>query len=253
MALSLEARTRNLVAQFPDYVRSFNQAPAFNDLQLQAHLDTLSLRARLGSASAAAGSEEFAESLRHTLEMWRMNVRGARLVAPLAFHAALRRCSDDLVLLEEKHLADQALDSTAVAATLWAVIDRMRITDTGARLVACTKALHHLLPELVVPMDRQFTGAFFGWNNQAWQKMEERSFRTAFAVFADIARRAGPAQYVGAGWNTNPTKVIDNAIVGFCRTNALDKASYEKAVIARAKELGIYEEAIGDTKGGDDG
>ena len=71
-------------------------------------------------------------------------------------------------------------------------------------------------------------------------------------MFADIARRVGPAQYVGTGWNTNPTKVIDNAIVGFCRANALDKSSYEKTVIARAKELRFYEEAIGDSNGRDD-
>lgn len=54
MALSLEARTRNLIARFADYVLAFGATPAFNDEQLRAHVETLALRAQLGSAQAAA-------------------------------------------------------------------------------------------------------------------------------------------------------------------------------------------------------
>src|SRR6478736_2756414 len=103
------------------------------------------------------------------------------------------------------------MDAAATAERLWLLIDRLRITDTGVRLVASTKALHHLLPNLVVPMDRQFTGAFFDWNTHHWQKKEERIFKSAFVVFREIAMKAKPNQYVGSGWNTGPAKVVDNA------------------------------------------
>ena len=80
VALSVEARTRSLIARFPDYVRAFDSAPAFNNEQLQAHLETLALRAQCGSAARAAGNPDFVSSLRRTLELWRMNSRGAKLV-----------------------------------------------------------------------------------------------------------------------------------------------------------------------------
>ncbi len=52
----------------------------------------------------------------------------------------------------------------------------------------------------------------------------------------------------GAGWNTGAAKVIDNAIVGCCRETQLDRASQEKAVIARGKELCIYDEIVTEAK-----
>lgn len=91
-------------------------------------------------------------------------------------------------------------------------------------------------------MDRQFTGAFFDWHTHDWQKREERIFKSAFVVFREIAKKANSSQYVGTGWNTGPAKVVDNAIVGYCRATLLDRASKEKAIIARAKELGIYDQ-----------
>jgi hypothetical protein len=235
VALSLQGQTRNLIARFADYLRAFGAAPAFNDDQLRAHFDTLGLRSQLGSAVAAANDPEFAKALWRTLELWRMNSRGAKLAALPDFQASLQRCAGDLSQFEGVHLEAETLDAAVVAERVWALIERMRITATGVRLVACTKALHHLLPDLIVPMDRQFTGAFFGWNTHDWQAKEERSFKAAFVVFAEIARNTHPSQYVGTGWNTNPAKVIDNALVGYCREHLLDDAS----LLARAKELGI--------------
>ena len=248
MPNSVQARANNLVVRFADYVRAFDASPAFNNTQLAAHVETLALRSQLGSVRTAAKSPEFAASLRRTLEAWRMNTRRAKLVEARAFHAALELCADDMAGLENEQLELDTLNASLVADKVWNLIDRMRITETRARLVTCTKALHHLLPNLVVPMDRQFTGAFFGWTNQAWQVNQEGSFKTAFLLFADIARRASPSQFVGSGWNTNSTKVVDNAIVGFCRRHKLDSSSYENAVIARAKELGIYDQIVDDMK-----
>ena len=146
----------------------------------------------------------------------------------------------EIGVLDDERLDAETLSTTKTGDSIWRLIERLRISATGAPLVATTKALHHLLPNLVVPMDRQFTGAFFNWNNQAWQKNHEQSFKAAFLAFAKIARSAKPAQYVGLGWNTSPTKVIDNAIVAYCQQNLLDQASYEKAIIAQAKKRGIY-------------
>ena len=80
-----------------------------------------------------------------------------------------------------------------------------------------TKTLHHLLPDLVVPFDRMYTQAFFNWHNPEVQYGQSERFRESFTVFNRVARATNPSQYVGGGWNSSQTKVIDNAIIGMLR------------------------------------
>jgi hypothetical protein len=94
--------------------------------------------------------------------------------------------------------------------------------ENKARIVAGTKTLHHLLPELVVPMDRAWTGLFFQLHAPEWQDLDNqrRTFRRVYSQFADLARRVQPQQYVtGARWRTSRTKILDNALIGFCKVD----------------------------------
>jgi hypothetical protein len=101
-----------------------------------------------------------------------------------------------------------------VSGRIMRVIQSLEIVDNKATLVPCTKALHHLLPDLVVPINREYTQAFFGWHNPEFQRRQSECFAQAFAAFVDIARDTNPQQYVrGEGWHTSRTKVIDNALV----------------------------------------
>ena len=251
MPSSIEARTRNLILKFGEYIQAFADAPAFNNAQLDSHLATVALRSRLGSAGAAACSPEFASLLYKTLELWRMNVRRARLAPFPTFQASLQRSAGAIATLESASIEDDRLNAVEISNELWRLMDGLRITETRVRLVAATKALHHLLPNLVVPMDRQFTGAFFDWNTNDWQAKEEHSFKGGYAVFSDIARRVMPSRFVGSGWNTSPSKVLDNAVVGYCRVHLIDTGSRTKAIIARAKELGILDEITARAKAPD--
>jgi hypothetical protein len=118
---------------------------------------------------------------------------------------------------------------------LWGLINQLRLTTdeskkkTGdniqtagnkkekSRLVSGSKALHLLLPDLVVPIDRQYTGAFLYRYSDEFDKKEEReTFRIAFAAFHQIANAASPESYVGTQEvHTTRTKVIDNGIIAF--------------------------------------
>src|SRR5690348_12200925 len=58
-------------------------------------------------------------------------------------------------------------------------------------------------------------------NLPEWQDpgSQRRIFLRAYAHFAAIAQQAHPGQYVTArGWRTSPSKIIDNALIGFCKT-----------------------------------
>lgn len=87
-----------------------------------------------------------------------------------------------------------------------------RLVENQARKVALTKTLHHLLPDLMVPMDRACTETFLGRYTAEFQNSLRKIFLDAFSSVAwsvDLAAHLG-------GWNSSITKVIDNAVVGYC-------------------------------------
>lgn len=142
-----------------------------------------------------------------------------------------RVTSIKIAKLDDILIDDPALDINQTARQLWNVIDALPIVDNIAKLVPCTKALHHLLPELVVPIDREYTRTFFGLYAPEFQGQftgSQRSiFTDMFLAFARIARAARVNVFVGTGepWRTSRSKVIDNAVVGFCLAEKLAKPS----------------------------
>ena len=148
-----------------------------------------------------------------TLDAWNMNQRGARLVSKDEFIRVFRECEESIVGLESVTISD--IDSETSAGRLWDTIAQLRLSKTKSQIVAVSKALHQLPPDLVPPIDRGYTAPFFSYH--VAQLQENGSvFKYMMPRFAEIARRVNLMQYVGRSeWATNTTKVMDNAIVGF--------------------------------------
>ena len=108
---------------------------------------------------------------------------------------------------------------------LGTLIDTMKVVSNRARLVAGTKTLHHLLPDLVPPMDRAWTGVFFGFTPLDFQNHQEEILSVAFVGFAAAAAVAKPSRLVGNGWRTSLSKVVDNAMIGYCKESGIGPAS----------------------------
>ncbi len=222
----INRRIYKLIANFEKYLLAFDNDPPFKKPgQLNSHVQTIRLRRQLGTVRAAVGSGEFLRSLRATLQAWGIGSRLSRLVDLDAFAEAFRQQVDKIGALEGASLDQPGLELEAVVQSLWTVVDGLDVVENQARLVAGTKALHHLLPELIVPVDREFTGTFFGWQRPEFQYQQAKVFRYAFETFRAVATNVNPAQYVGSGWRTSPTKIIDNALVAFCRVEKLPRPS----------------------------
>jgi hypothetical protein len=143
-----------------------------------------------------------------------MNARAARLKPFLSFVAALQAKASEITELDSIVIDQPDMDVPWVAQRLGQLVKTLAVADNKATVVAGTKALHHLLPDLVVPMDRRFTQTFFGWDNGRFQHLPEECLAEALRCFAQVAQAVHPAQYVGGGWYTSRTKIIDNAVVG---------------------------------------
>lgn len=211
--------TSLLVEKFPSWLSYFESHVPFRRFgQLEYHREAIERRFELGSASGAVTDERFQRALYRTLQAWGIGSRGSRLKPFEEFSAILSRQQQAVIRFENLVLDDPLLDVSATTDALWALMSELPIVENAAILVPVTKALHHVLPDLIVPMDREYTQMFFGWQNPQFQYGQRDCFSEAFRTFANVARAVEPSQFVNRGWNSSRTKVIDNALIGLLRT-----------------------------------
>ena len=135
-----------------------------------------------------------------------------------AFSQSLHDHAKAIVALKHNRLRNLRNEDATVGE-----IDRiirgleLGISGPNSRLVVSTKALHHLLPELVAPIDREYTLRFF-YSTKTPSKLESRFVEIA-PWLSEFASRN--ADYIRErvesenSWHTSSSKVVDNAIIGF--------------------------------------
>jgi hypothetical protein len=185
------------------------------------HQRVIALRRQLGSAERALASDVFLQQLHRLLRAWGMASRGARLAELERFQASLRREAEAICRLEPFTIAAPEATFADVIPRISAIIQALDINDNHTTVVVGTKALHHLLPDLIPPMDRAYTGTFFAWPKPYFQARQAEILREGLTVCNQVARACHPDRLVGAGWRTSAAKILDNAIVAYCRVEHL--------------------------------
>lgn len=204
-----------LIKNFPFFLEYYKDYCPFTKTgQFEFHRETIQKRRELGSVKAALKDMDYLKSLYRTLRAWGIGSRRSKLRPFNNFTDALNDISPDICELDGLKLDKIEIETDTVNQKIWNIIENMHIVDNIATLVPCSKTLHHILPDLIVPMDREYTQVFFGWRNPQFQYGQETCFKEAFKSFEYVSRETNPKQYVGSGWNTSLSKVIDNAIVG---------------------------------------
>jgi hypothetical protein len=216
----MHSRVTELSATFDQFVTAFASRELFTGPSLYFHKKTLAIRASHCSAVEAIQDERFFEYLYATLTAWGMHRMG-QSHAKLADLDQIRDSFVDRAAaigeIESLRLRDLSTnDAKDVGAKLWAIIEGLRVSTSETRIVACSKAVHHLLPLLLPPIDREYTLRFF-YNHKTISRGDRATFLEIFPCFQEIAATQGDhlAELVGQGMNTSETKVIDNAIVGY--------------------------------------
>lgn len=214
----VQQRIEELCRNTDMYLEVFENACPFNSLQLRLHVQTINLRRELSNVGAAIRNDDFIRSLWRTLKAWRLNARGARLLPLEEFRQAFLDHERKISRWDGIRIDDENLQLEEVAKDLWELIDEVRVSEVDNPIVSGSKALHHLLPELIPPIDREYTRPFFIFWMQYFQNKPNRVFPYIWEKFALIARRVNLRQYVAqTRWCTSITKVLDNAIIGYCK------------------------------------
>jgi len=229
-----DERIRDLMQNLPKYVAAFAQRQSrpetavFTKEQVRCHKVTLRRLDAVGLGGVLSPREtEFYELLYAALKSWGMDQRAAKLVAVDNLRGSILANADSIAELQGLRLRDlDAPSATAVAGQLASLMQRLRVSDSGTRMVAFSKALHHLLPRLVPPMDREYTLWFFYAPRDPTSGIDDL-FTDVFRGCARIAaanRDALPGLVGGCDdlgscvLDTSESKLIDNAIVEYVQS-----------------------------------
>lgn len=216
----MEERCDRLISGFDEYIREFELADPFTGPSLHFHLRTIGVLRQHAVASHALSDAEWCELLYATLTSWGMHRMGktwTKLRDLSEIEASFREQRESIEEVQDLRLSQLLPSEVAeVASALWGVMDRLQVGVQETKLVANSKALHHLLPELTPPIDRQYTLRFF-YNNTNINRAEGILFREMYKQFHRIAQAVAPKfpSLLGRGMHTSETKIIDNAIVGY--------------------------------------
>jgi len=220
----VQYRIEELCRNTQMYLNVFKNACPFNSRQLRLHVQTINLRRELGNVGTALRNDNFITSLWKTLEAWGLNARGSRLLPLEKFRQVLLDYEGDIVRWDGIRIDNASLLLEEVAQDLWELIDEVRVSESGNPIVSGSKAFHHLLPELIPPIDREYTRPFFMFWMQYFQNEPHRVFPYIWGKIALMTRRVNLRQYIGlTGWSTSITKVLDNAIIGYCKHHIVPK------------------------------
>ena len=212
-----------LIADFPAHVAHFEASEAFPGPSVYFHLKAIERRRTHDTVAGLLADNRFLEYVYAVLPAWGMHRMGQQSRAKVrdfdAIVAALRANVARLTELWPLRITQlSSADAAEAAEIAWEVIAETRVSTSRTQIVAGSKTLHHLLPDLIPPIDRQYTFRFF-----TGQKAVPSGDRAAFVewlpMFAEIGtacRESIRSAIVRDGFMaTGEAKIIDNAIMGY--------------------------------------
>jgi hypothetical protein len=200
---------------------AYYRAAVFAGPSLYFHLRTL-------EAARTQDFERFAEYLYAVLASWgmhRMGPGGSKMREFGEFHASLR-----LVWPIALQLRDKTPNSLSESdwSSLREVFCRIRCMASGTSLVGNSKVMAHLLPNLIPPVDREYTLKFLFRNGQITKGIEaegEKLVQILTGFFYPITQslifqpkaEEWLTQNDRFKWDTSALKIVDNLVIGLSK------------------------------------
>lgn len=212
MSLPIDRKISEFVAIIPELIKKFQYREGPD---LYFYKKTMELRRSKSLGELFIEPDRYIELMYATLVAWNMDSRGAKM-----------KYFDDFksnILVNKQRfiqLARYQLDKLSggefgeVKMLLAEAYESMHLMRTEGRLVSNSKIMHFILPDLVMPMDRQNTLNFFFGNTNESRGL----FLKAFTYSREIAQKIDLSQFLDKEWNQSVPKVIDNAIISSLNT-----------------------------------
>lgn len=229
----IDALTKSRTDFFDKYYKEFYEMKDFPNSCYYFHSRVINMIKNYEFDKLLDNNHYF-EYIYATLATWGMDrlSKSASLYEFSTFKNSTLNHKDKLVNLSKIKLKD--LDTKQlkeIKIDLSDLIDNLKVMKTPSKLVGVSKALHHFLPELVLPIDRRYTINFFYSNNlnkspQIKKNDEKNIFLEIMEKSYFICKKLKLAEKdLKKKWDTSIPKLIDNAIIGFVlyRTKELSR------------------------------
>jgi hypothetical protein len=213
-----EKRLSDLIEDFYVYLNYFLSNMKFSGPSVYFHKKVINKVRAIDEYEKIFSDDLFFDYLYATLSSWgmhRMGNKTAKMSNFEDFRQSILDNKEELVKLSSYKL-QQLTDAEyrEIKRGLSKIFDVLKVMDSDAKLVGNSKALHHLLPDLVVPIDRTHTLRFF-FNNTNIAYDEKSLFLELFDRFREIAKNVDLSKVPLDGFNISVPKIIDNAIMGY--------------------------------------
>ncbi|MGH8655104.1 MAG: hypothetical protein ACREYE_24350 [Gammaproteobacteria bacterium] len=139
-----------------------------------------------------------------------------------SFKSSVTRLYRDIV-----KAAEIAIDCQNIAAVDWQplkqIFERLVVMQSDPRLVAHSKVMAHLFPDLIPPIDRRYTLMYLNGNTnvqngEEWPLMKRIISDFFIPIACDIAFQKQANQWMARQdehpWDTSLFKVIDKLVIG---------------------------------------
>lgn len=220
----LRNRVNDLIENFEECLNHFYAEAVFTGPCIYFHEKAIRIRNSYPTAVATLADEDFFDAVYATLTSWGMHKlgsKGAKLRDLKEIRQSFLDLSSDIETVQHLDLCDISdSDIELVGKKLRILIEKLKIGANSTILVPGTKAIHHLLPSLCPPIDRNYTLRFF-YNQRQITRNEGEIFEEIFPEFHRIARSCkgtiSRRLTDSHGMSSCQTKIIDNAIVGWVK------------------------------------
>jgi len=172
---------------------------------------------------------KFRNDLYETVKAWvsKAAFRGSKLKSFSNFYKAIEGIADGLEHVKEvtlESLVEKEEDFPQIKEILKNIFEKLKTADQIAQLVCNSKTLFHLVPDLIMPVDRAHVLSFFIGHNKIHRSIsrekETEYFIEIFDYYYRICRKnftqIKSIYYKKRGrYDSSIPKIIDNAICGY--------------------------------------
>src|SRR3972149_6281579 len=216
----MDKRIEGLCEDIDYYIDFFNKSDNFVGPSVYFHYKTLEQKHTKTTIETLLDDNMFFDYLYATLASWGLHRMGPGNTKLVDIHLLKESIKAEIGLLRKLwglSIYDLSKnDAIIIANELWKLFSRIQVSIAEAKIVSCSKALHHILPSLIPPIDRSYTYRFF-YDRNMLSISENEALKEMYTRLHMIAtaNRNKIDCWVGKGFNCFVRKVIDNAIVGY--------------------------------------
>ncbi len=210
---------------FFSYIDLFYSFNIFSGPSIYFHKRVINLIRNNDDYKGLFNKEIFIELIYATLVSWgmhKMGSKGPKLKRFELFKDSIMDNAKDLVELKKYKIERISINEREIVKSkLISILKRLDIMEGVSYIVGSSKTLHHLLPDLVPPIDREYTFKFFYGHNIYDPAKEGEVFGEIFERYWSICKKLdlGEKDFINQKeFTTSIPKLIDNAIIGFVKS-----------------------------------